>query len=177
MDRRDTLTWVAIEITHQGEVKIEDKSLEATLRRDLEVDSSFPIFIPALIYSKNKKNVIIRLMDGYVFVASGLPEVAYFGLERKPYVAKVMSTKGKHGMRVLVVIDDDQIQSMRQQLHEQIAVKITVDDIVRITDGLYKSLEGLVIGTVGDQAIIEIKLRSLVTVTAIPKALLEVVAA
>ena len=66
---------------------------------------------------------------------------------------------------------------MRQQLHEQIAVKITVDDIVRITDGLYKSLEGLVIGTVGDQAIIEIKLRSLVTVTAIPKALLEVVAA
>jgi hypothetical protein len=52
VDQRDGTTWVALELTRYGEKLIEDGSLATDLRRQLDVDENWPVFIPARIYER-----------------------------------------------------------------------------------------------------------------------------
>ena len=83
MDRRDALTWVAIELTRRGEARVEEGTIEEQIRQDLGVDESYPVFVPSMCYQKGGKKMTLHLMEGYVFVASGLPETKFFSLEKK----------------------------------------------------------------------------------------------
>lgn len=174
MDRRDAPTWIVIELTPLGEVKLEEGSLEKSLRSDLGVDRNFPIFIPATTYRKNGKDVTLRLMEGYVFVASGLPETDYFALESKPYVAQVMSTRpGPYKMRVLSTVPDSQVGDLRRQLQGLLASDIAIYDKIRVIEGTYRNLEGVVMGIRGDNAFVRINLRSMEVIATIPLVSLE----
>lgn len=169
MDRRDAPTWIIIELTHLGEAKLEDGSLEKSLRSDLGVDRNFPIFIPATTYRKDGKDVTLRLIEGYVFVASGLPETDYFALESKPYIAQVMSTRpGPYKMRVLSTVPDSQVEDLRRQLQGLLASDIAIYDRVRVIEGTYRNLEGVVMGIHGDNAFVRINLRSMEVIATIP---------
>lgn len=174
MDQRDAQTWIALELNRAGEQKIEDGSLETTLRSDLGVDSDFPLFIPATTYSKGTRTITLHLMEGYVFVGSGLSETQYFALERRPYIASIIHTKaGPHNLRVLSVISDVHIEEMREQLRALVSSDIEVGAEVRVLEGPYKTLQGLVLDIEGDQAIVEIHLRSLELILTIPRVFLE----
>ena len=116
-DQRDGVTWVALELSRQGEQKVEDGTLAVALRKALGVEDSWPVFIPAKLYSKSGKRVTVHLMEGYAFVGSGLDEVNYFKLERSgKLVEQVMAIPGPSGVRVLSTISNRQVDELRRLL-------------------------------------------------------------
>jgi len=174
LDQRDAQTWIALELNRAGEQKIEDGTLASSLQNDLSVGIDFPIFIPATTYTKNNRPITLYLVEGYVFVGSGLPETQYFALERRPYVVQVIHTKpGPHKIRVLSVIPNSHIEEMQKQLRALVSSDIEIGAQVRITDGPYKTLVGKVLDVEGDHAIVEIHLRSLELILTIPRVFLE----
>lgn len=174
MDQRDSPTWVAIELTRQGEEKVQDGSLADTLRADLGVSKDFEIFVPAATYPRGHRRVTLLLMEGYVFVATGLPETRYFALEDRPYIGQVMSTVGgHHRMRTVTSIPDRVVADLRHQLRKMVTANLPLGTRVRVLDGAYRNLEGIVRGTDDEHAFVEICLRSLELVATIPSVLLE----
>lgn len=173
MDARDDLTWIAIELSHLGEQKVEDGTIEEDLKKHLG-STSIEVFIPATTYRKGKRSITIHLMEGYVFVSSGLPETTYFALEARAYVNSVMSTRqGPHRMRTLSTIPNAHIEELRNKLREMASSDIESGTPVRVLHGKYKTLEGRVIDVQGDKAIVDIRLRSLRIKAAIPRVFLE----
>ena len=181
MDRRDETTWIAIELSRLGEAKVEEGILEDILRNDLgssdfPLPPEFQIFIPAVTYTKGKRKFTVQLMEGYAFVATGLPETTYFDLERKPYVNQVMSSlAGPHKMRVLSTIPNKRIEELRKKFQELITSDIELYEVVRVVDGTYRALGGRVLGKDGDYAFVEITLRSLRVIATVPLVFLETV--
>lgn len=166
---------MTLELTYQGEARVEDGTLEKLLRRDLAVDFDFPIFIPAATYLKLNKPITVHLLEGYVFIGSGLPETTYFALEKKAYVNKVVSNTSGSRLRVLNTIADSYIKELQQQLRQMIVSDVELNSRVRVVDGLYKNLEGVVIGFSYDYAHVQIDLRSIKIIATVPMAFLEVV--
>jgi len=116
----------------------------------------------------------VALMEGYIFVASGLSDHIYYGLERKPYVSSVISsTSGPHKMRVLSTVPDLKIREMRRQLRQKVSSDIKAGEWVMVLDGRYRSLEGTVTGIEEDSAFVRIELRSLKLIATIPLVFLE----
>lgn len=173
-DQRDRTTWAALELTRLGETYIADGQLEKTLRKDLLIDSDHPVFVPSTIYWKNGRKVMIHLMEGYVFVGSGPNETDFFRLEEKPYVAQVMSRKCSVGYRVLCVISDDHIEDMKRKLREITSESIVIGAKVRVTEGAYRSLEGVVMDSEGEHVFVKIDLRSLSVITRLPRVFMEI---
>ena len=171
MDQRDDQTWVVCELNHLGEAKVDEGTLEAALRRDLDVQAEFPIFIPVLSYPKNTGTITIHLMEGYVFIGSGLPDTAYFALERKEYVNQIITTPGR--TRSLNVIPNAKIEELRKQLQQMISAEIQDGASIRVLQGTYRNLEGTTIIVSKDVAIVRIKLRSLDLIATIPTVFLE----
>lgn len=154
-------------------MKVEDRSLLPSLRRDLEVDPDFQIFVPATTYTKKGRSITLHLMQGYIFVASGLPEIRYFKLEKKPYVNKVMSSIDAQEMRVLRVLPNEEVAKIRKQLRELVSSDISIGDEVRVLDGVYATLEGEVIDIEEDLAVVQFSFRSLNLLTSVPLVFLE----
>lgn len=173
MDQRDDRTWVVIELSHLGETQVDEGTLDATLRRDLDVQPDFPIFIPTISYPKGNRTINIHLMEGYVFVESGLQDTTYFALERKGYVAQVLSIPGR--VRSLSVVPNSRIEDLRKQLRELVSSDIQNGALVHVTDGTYRNLEGLAIIVTDSTAIVRIKLRSLDLMATIPTVFLEAI--
>lgn len=169
IDQRDTTTWVVLELTSQGEQKQEDGTLYKSIRNMLDVPDTFPVFVPCTTYTSGGSKVVVHLMEGYVFVASGLPEPKYFSLEGSAIVRKVLTAKGQHGMRTLVCIPDKDIRALRTQLQNQVASDLLKDMAVRIVDGPYKGLEGVITEVCADHAVVWVALRSLELFTLAPK--------
>ena len=175
-DLRDSTTWVAIELTRHGEKLVEEGTLAKHLRRGLDVEDDWPVFIPARIYEKKGRSVTIHLMEGYAFVATGLDEVRYFRLEQTKIVAQVLSErKGAQEIRVLSTITDSRVTELRRQLNEEVAADIVPGMTVLVTDGIYSKLEGTVLDIEGDYAIVRFELRSLKVISKVPKVFLETV--
>lgn len=173
-DRRDLTTWVALELTRNGEKLVEEGTLARELRRALEVEDDWPVFIPARIYEKKGRSVTIHLMEGYAFVATGLDEVRYFRLEHTKLVEQVLSEKkGSEGIRVLSTISDSRVSELRRQLNEEVAADIVPGMEVLVTDGIYSKLEGTVLDVEGDYAIVRFELRSLKVLSKVPKVFLD----
>lgn len=172
-DRRDGTTWVALELTRQGEKLVEEGSLADYLRRQLGVEEDWQIFIPARVYEKNGKRVTVHLMEGYAFVATGLDEVYYFRLENTKLVTQVMSSRGKRGIRRLETIHDSQVTELRRQLNEEVSADIIPGMKVTVTEGTYSALQGIVTDVEGDYAVVHFELRSLQIVSKVPKVFLD----
>jgi transcription antitermination factor NusG len=163
-----------VELSPQGEARVEEGTLELLLRSDLGVDSNFPIFIPAVIYNRGHRKTTIHLMEGYVFIGSSLPDTLYYRLENRPYISRVMSTNtGPHHMRTLSVIPDSEIEGLKRQLQAEIGMLVSVGDRVRVVEGTYRSLEGIIQGRDEENAFVEFDFRSMLSVATVPLAFLE----
>lgn len=172
-DQRDSRTWVVLELTRAGEVKVEEGVFPNLIRDALGVDSSYPVFVPSLSYMQGGRRTTVHLMEGYAFVASGLAEVAYLNLEgANPYVRKVLSSKSPSGMRVLSVIPDEAVQDMREQLAKHVSSDIVEGMRVMVTEGVYANLQGEVLVVGEADASVRFVLRSLDIITTIPRVFL-----
>jgi len=172
-DRRDGTTWVALELTRQGEKEVETGTLDGELRSALTLDAGWPIFIPSRVYKRGAKKVVVHLMEGYAFVASGLDEVNYFRLEHEgKLVERVMTASSPGGLRVLKTIPDRQIRELRRKLVEEVSSDLEPNIAVHVSDGRYKGLEGVVLMIEGEYALVSIELRSMEIVATIPRVFL-----
>ena len=175
-DQRDGTTWVALELTRHGEKLVEDGELGDEIRRLLGVrdaDPPWAMFIPARVYTKNDKKITIHLMEGYAFVATGLDEVVYFRLEQSKLVQQVMSSRGSRGIRRLETISDSEVADLRRQLNQEVAADIIPGMRVLVTEGIYSKLEGIVLDTEDDHAVVHFELRSLKVISKVPKVFLD----
>lgn len=176
MDQRDEPTWVVIEITSIGESKTLDGTLERSIREDLDVGNDHPIFIPVRAVSREgQSSKIISVIDGYVFVASGLPEVDYFRLENQPYVQQVLSVRtGPHQMRCLSTVPNADIEDLKSKLVDMLTVDIPVGSRVLVEHGIYEGLEGEVMdhSEDGENSFIKIDMESLSTIATLPRSFL-----
>ena len=172
-DLRDGTTWVALELTRHGEKLVEDGTLAAEIRRGLDVDEEWPVFVPARIYERKGRKHTVHLMEGYAFVATGLDEVRYFHLETTKIVQQVMATRDPRGIRVLRPIRDSQVADLRRRLIDEVAADIIPGMQVVVTDGTYKQLEGIVVDVEGDYAVVRFELRSLKVISKVPKVFLD----
>lgn len=172
-DQRDSRTWVVVELTRAGEVKVEEGTISALLREALGVDKAYPVFVPSTTYPSRGRDVTIHLIEGYVFVASGLPEITYLNLEGTcPYVRRVLSSRSPSGMRALNVIPDSSVQDMRRKLAQQVASDIKEGMKVTVTEGTYTHLDGEVMEVDGDDAHVRFTLRSLDLIARVPRVFL-----
>lgn len=164
---------MVLELTRQGEIRANEGTLVGVLSTALHIPKEH-IFVPATTYSREGARVTVHLMEGYVFVVSGLPDAYYFALERNnPYINKVLSSPGSQGIPVLNVIKDRDVQEMRQQLRDAAVQDISEGMCVRINQGVYGGLLGEVVGMEGNDAFIHVKLRSFEIIRTIPKMFLE----
>ena len=175
MDQRDDITWVTLELTSLGEIKVEEGTLEKILRKELGVDgdSEYSVFIPVSQYNQNGRKVTLHLMEGYAFVQSGLLEQLYFDLEKSPYIEQVFSSNPNNGLRVIQTISNEYIQEMRGNLRGMANEGLKIGNTVKILKGAYRLLEGEVLGFDGDAAFVGIYLRSLSAVVTLPKVYLD----
>lgn len=170
MDQRDERTWITLELTKSGEIMAAEGMLEKQLRKDLGVDSEFLIFVPTAFVQTGGRSTVFHLMEGYAFIQSGLDDSTVFGLERLPYISKVMSQPhGPYKTRTVYAIPDAQVQKMRRKLDEAVSSSFHVGATVVINQGPYKNLEGNLIGIDADQAHIRVQLRSLDMVLSVPR--------
>lgn len=154
-------------------LKAEDGTLTESLRKELGVDSSFPIFVPCLYQSVKGKPVVISVIEGYAFVSSGLPEVQYLRLQDKTLVKKVLTVRGPGGLKVLATIPDIEIQKMVEKFREMVHMNVSEGDLVRISSGLYATMEGVVVDLIDkDHVLVRIKLRSKDILTKVTKSML-----
>jgi transcription antitermination factor NusG len=165
---------VVVELSPHGEAKVEEGTLVSALQSDLGVGDDHPIFVPSMIYRKGGRQVALHLMEGYVFIGSGLPETQYFGLEKRAYITQVMSVKsGPHRMRAPSVVPDEHILDLKKQLRELVSSDIEVGASVVILEGPYKGLEGEVLGLEGEDAFVHVELRSIEIIGTVPRVFLE----
>ena len=174
-DARDLITWVALELSKHGDRCVDDGTLESELRKHLQVDPDWPVFIPARAYLKRGRRVTVHLMEGYAFVAAGLEEVRYFRLEQTKLVESVMATKDRRGLKVLATIPDAKVRELRRQLSQEVSSDLIPGMGVLVTDGIYSRLEGKVVDTDGDYAVVRFALRSLEIISKVPKIFLDTV--
>lgn len=175
MDNRDKQTWVVVELTRAGEIRAEEGTLPAALRDALRVGKDHPVFLPYTVYERGGRKTSVHLMEGYVFVASGMSETHYFLLERDcPYVKRVLSATDPSGMRVLSTIPDSSIEEMRQKLKSHIATDLDVGMHVTVTEGIYGNLKAEVVALDEEEvAQVLIELRSIKIITSIPRIFLD----
>lgn len=177
-DQRDELTWVVLELTRQGEIRAEEGTLCAGIRDALGAPDSHPVFVPSATYRKSGHRMTIHLMEGYAFVASGLPETHYFALEYESTLVRqvlAMAPAG-NGIRALNVIGNGDIQEMERKLREIVSRDITEGMRVHINQGTYARLEGDVLDLQEDVVSVLIQFRSYQVIRGIPRAFLEPVA-
>ena len=173
-DHRDARTWVAVELSAKGEGKVEDGTIVRTIVKDMGLDEAHEIFVPAITYVKGNRTITVHLIEGYIFIASGLPEVDYFRLENQTYVNQVMSShEGEHHLRALSVIPDASIAKLKLKLRDLVVQDISIGSWVRVVDGRFHNLCGKVMGTDDDHINLCIYMRSLDVITSVPTAFLE----
>ena len=163
-----------MELTKLGEQRVEEGKIEDDLLDALGAPWHWPIFVPSKIYIKNDRVLPVHLVQGYVFVASGLPADTYFSLEhdRRKIVNKVLSER-RRGTRIIGEIGNDYIRRLRKKLSEEINSDIKEGVYVRITGGSYMNLEGQVVDVGPEKAQVRIELRSIMLITQVPKLFLE----
>lgn len=175
MDQRDETTWAVVELTRAGEALVEDGTLAQALRGAIGADANHQVFIPSMVYTRGGRRTAITLMEGYAFIATGLPESVYFAMERdSPLVRQVLSTGGGgRQMKALSVLPNKNVEEMRAQLREQVSTDLDVGMKVLVTEGVYANLDAEVMGFEDGDAVVSIELRSIKIITRLPRIFLD----
>lgn len=166
---RDSPTWVAVELSVMGENRLEEGVIDKIIRKQLGVEPNYPIYVPRSVYRNEDEMVSLHLLNGYIFIRSGLPETSYFKLESTMYVSRVLSEFSSNGIRTLSVISDKTIKEMEHQIKCLSVNNLVKGSQVTVTDGGYRGIDMTVMDIMGDKALLKSTgLRSIEIVTVLP---------
>jgi transcription antitermination factor NusG len=166
--------WVTVELSTLGEQKLEEGDLERIIRGHLK-SPKIQLFIPSAKYMKKDalKSEIFHLIQGYIFVSSGLPLRSYLDLEECPYVSSVFYDTTFDGQIHLKLLSNKKIQDMRDKLDDMVQGSIKEGETVRINSGLYQNVDGRVLSVQDKDAYVEVSFKSMIIVVKLPKIFLE----
>lgn len=170
---RDGKTWVILQLTPYGEALAERGELYPKLRRSIPKEKE--IFIPYHRINFQGKITKLNVLEGYCFVESGLEETEYFNFGLENYIEDVLHSKSsRRGPITLQTVRDVDVQKLKDSLQEMLSQDLQEDMVVTITSGIYKGLDGKVVGFTEDRenAFIYISLRSLKAIRTVPTILL-----
>jgi len=166
-DERDDVTWVVFELTGAGERFAAEGQIEGHLRAVL--GSEVDIFVPYLTCSYNGRVSVFNVMEGYVFVTSGLDERVYMSVAyESPYLKSVLH-KVRGTTPVLMTVSDSKVRELQDKLGEMVAVEISEGMRVEVYRGICKGLIGQVVALDTKMAHVLIELRTLKTIRTIPR--------
>lgn len=168
---RDGKTWVVMQLTPYGEVLAERGELYSKLRKKIPKEKD--IFIPYHRVTFLERVTKLSVLEGYCFVESGLQESEYFSFGLESYIDDVLHTKRGRSI-VLQTIRDTDVIKLKDKLQEMLCQDLREDMPVTITEGIYKGLDGKIVGFTEDKenAFIYVELRSLKAIRTIPTVLL-----
>lgn len=168
--------WITVELSNIGEQKLAEGELQRILRMHLDSDD-VPIFSPSAKFIKktNQKSEIFHLIQGYIFVGSGLKLRKYLDLEETPYVSRIFYDTLSDGQIQLKLLPNSKIEGMREELSKMMLGAISVGDTVLINSGLYQGIEGQIIAISENDANVELKFRSMVIITKLPRIFLDTI--
>jgi len=165
--RGDTVgdSWVTLQLPYSEE-NISETVLEQNL---ISILPELEVFVPVLRYRDRRGEYTYSLFDGYVFVRGPYEDGDYLRLTSSPYVHKVLTYKSGKNLTVAYT-PDLQIQELRDKLSAMVPSGFEKGDRVSIMEGIYRDLNGTVMGMDGNDALVEIymPLGSLTKLTTIP---------
>ncbi len=176
MDRRDEKTWVILELSHLGESKVSEGVFATQLKKLLGKkyrDEVYELFVPTRIYEKGGRKVALQLMEGYAFIDSNHDFDFFLALENTDLIRSVMRTPSPSGVDTLHSLPNREVDALRNQLREMIMKDVDEGSIATVTKGIYKNLDGLVLGLIEEDALVKIDLRTISVITLIPQMFLE----
>ena len=170
---RDGRTWVVYQLSPYGESMAENGQLLEKVRK--YICKTKEIFIPYYKIEFQGKITKVNVMEGYFFVESGLDENIYFSLATKAFIEFVMHTRTNKG-NFLQTIRNEDVENLKDSLREQITTDLELGMEVNIENGIYKGLDGEIVGFTEDksEAFVYIKLRTLRAIRAIPTYILNI---
>lgn len=145
--------WIPLKLTHLGE-SAEHFIIVENLKRIFgpKVEFFLPYKNPQPSYSKKA-----CVLEGYIFVKDSCYESA--DVHNSYYFEKVSNR----------VVSDDEINALRTKLKDLCEAVFFEREYVRITDGPYSNLDGIVLSVNRDTLIIQIELRSKELIIEVPK--------
>lgn len=156
--------WLALTLRPSAETGATVEELESDIARILGED--FELFVPAIFGSKTQKLGKTRqLMEGYIFLHAEEDHKKLSRVEGSSYFDGFLCEKRKYS-----IIPDSDIEKLRAQLEELRFSGVCEGVGVRILNGVYESLCGVVVSvdTEALEADVEIKLSSKVMVVKLP---------
>jgi hypothetical protein len=169
-DERDATTWVVLELTEVGERLAEEGHLESHLRAVLDCPEDHRVFVPYTVIIRHGRRSVINVIEGYAFVASGLPDTSYFSLPSKsPNIKSVLHVQSSGRLKTLSTVPDKSVMDLQQRLRKMISREIEIGSDVRIHEGLHRGLVGRVVDVHGEDAFVFIKMRTIETVRVFPR--------
>lgn len=172
MDRRDETAWLIVELTPQGERVAEEGLLEEILRDYGDLSPKHPIFIPYLTYTYGGSRSLFSVMEGYAFLGAGLSEYSRRDLTNTPYIKRFLSRQTDDHFRPLDTISDSAVQDLKKRLGELIGVELEEGMKVRVCEGSFIGLQGVIVGVSGESATVLVELRSLRALRKMPRFML-----
>lgn len=169
----DSRSWVVLELSSRADGEDPDVICHA-------IQSSLKgaeVFLPSVVTQVGDDRVVHCLVDGYAFVRRGVyPVNAVLRLENTRYVDAVL-VDPSHGRKKLAVVQDADIDRMRQQITVESDQGICVGDTVTVISGNYRNIEATVVEDLAelDQVQVFIKLRSKQSIVTLPRSFLRVV--
>tara|TARA_B100000900_G_scaffold347155_1_gene312223 strand:- start:83 stop:616 length:534 start_codon:yes stop_codon:yes gene_type:complete len=169
---KDGKTWVVVQLNDFGEVLAERGELERKIKK---IIPGKEIFIPYSRVEFKGRTSKLSVIEGYIFIESGLPETEYFALSDEPYIEDVLHTASRRGMNLNTIRDED-VEKLKDNLQKLIVADLELGMKVSVNSGVYKGVEGEVVGFSEDKksAFVYIELRTLKAIRAIPTYILDI---
>ena len=172
MDQRDETAWLILELTAQGERVAEEGLLEEILRDYGDLSGAHPVFVPYLSYTYGGSRSLFSVMEGYAFIGAGISDYGRRDLINTPYVKKFLSRHTDDHLQPLDTISSSAIQDLKKRLGELVGVEIADGMKVRVCEGSFIGLQGVVVGLSGEFATVLVELRSLRALRKMPRFML-----
>lgn len=134
--------WVIVELSTVGEKEKDLVVLKKSVKRIL---GDLDVFIPAISESVRGERHTMFYMDGYIFVEYK-QNVNYSKVNDTTYFRTVIYNPPVHGVRgsrkTFHTMDDSSLDPIRKGSEQMKFGNFQVGDIVKVTKGTFKNLEG-----------------------------------
>lgn len=172
MDRRDETAWLIVELTPQGERVAEEGLLEEIVRDYGDLPSHHPVFVPYLTYTYGGSRSLFSVMEGYAFLGAGIDDHSRRDLVNTPYIKRFLSRQSRDHLNPLDTISDQAVQDLKKRLGELVGVEMKEGMKVRVCEGSFIGLQGVIVGISGEFATVLVELRSLRALRKMPRFML-----
>lgn len=149
---------MVVELSSAGEQGLDIAGITQAARRLLR-QPDIEVFIPALCSNVRADSQILVYMDGYVFIEFR-PDVNYLRLRDTSFFRDVLCNSSRGPIPAYSLLDDSQLEPMRQGMESIKRNPFKPDDEVRVKSGSFKGLRCIVVDVDGETVNVRMNYRS-----------------